>query len=171
MKLSALQRLDASVRQSTPVVVTLLLTVLSVVPVHLPAASTLAPDIVLIAVFYWTVHRPDLMRLWTVFVIGLLSDVLSGTALGVHPLVLVLVHAAIISQHKVFRGASFGMVWWAFSLIAPAAHVVAALVAFATAGALPDLSLFLLRLVLTIGFYPALAWLLGRAQRALLAAV
>ena len=72
---------------------------------RLPAASTLAPDIVLIAVFYWTVHRPDLMRLWTVFVIGLLSDVLSGTPLGVHPLVLVLVHAAIISQHKMFRGA------------------------------------------------------------------
>lgn len=32
MKISALQRLDASVRQSAPVAVTLLLTVLSVVP-------------------------------------------------------------------------------------------------------------------------------------------
>lgn len=171
MKISALQRLDASVRQSAPVAVTLLLTVLSVVPVHLPAASILSPDIVLIAVFYWTVHRPDLMRSWTVFVIGLLGDMLSGTALGVHPLILVIVHSVIISQHKVFRGASFGMVWCAFALIAPAAHVLAALVAFVTTGALPDLSLFLLRLVLTIGFYPALAWLLGRAQRALLAAV
>jgi rod shape-determining protein MreD len=171
MKLSALQRVDVSVRQSAPVALTLLLTVLSVVPVRLPAASTLAPDIVLIAVFYWTVHRPDLMRLWTVFVIGLLGDVLSGTPLGVHPLVLMLVHAAIISQHKIFRGASFGMVWWAFSLIAPVAHVVAAILAFVTTGALIDLSLFALRLVLTIGFYPALAWLLGRAQRALLASV
>jgi rod shape-determining protein MreD len=171
MKPSALQRVDVSVRQSAPVALTLLLTVLSVVPVRLPAASTLAPDIVLIAVFYWTVHRPDLMRLWTVFVIGLLGDVLSGTPLGVHPLVLMLVHAAIISQHKIFRGASFGMVWWAFSLIAPVAHVVAAILAFVTTGALIDLSLFALRLVLTIGFYPALAWLLGRAQRALLASV
>ena len=171
MKLSALQRFDVSVRQSVPVALTLLLTVLSVVPVRLPAASTLAPDIVLIAVFYWTVHRPDLMRLWTVFVIGLLGDVLSGTPLGVHPIVLVLVHTAIISQHKVFRGASFGMVWWAFSLIAPAAHIVAVIIAFLATGALTDLSLFALRLVLTIGFYPALAWLLGRAQRALLAAV
>jgi rod shape-determining protein MreD len=171
MKLSALQRIDVSVRQSAPVALTLLLTVLSVVPVRLPAASTLAPDIVLIAVFYWTVHRPDLMRLWTVFIIGLLGDVLSGTPLGVHALVLMLVHAAIISQHKIFRGASFGMVWWAFSLIAPVAHVVAAVIAFVTTGALIDLSLFALRLVLTIGFYPALAWLLGRAQRALLASV
>lgn len=171
MKLSALQRVDVSVRQSVPVAVTLLLTVLSVVPVRLPAASILAPDLVLIAVFYWTVHRPDLMRLWTVFVIGLLGDILSGTPLGVHPLVLILVHVAIISQHKIFRGASFGMVWWAFSLIAPAAHVVGAIVALLAGGALPDLSLFMLRLVLTIGFYPALAWLLGRAHRALLASV
>jgi rod shape-determining protein MreD len=171
MKPSALQRFDLSIRQSVPVVLTLLLTVMSVVPVRLPAASTLAPDIVLIAVFYWTVHRPDLMRLWTVFVIGLLGDVLTGTPLGVHPLVLVLVHAAIISQHKIFRGASFGMVWWAFSVIAPAAHIAGVVVAFLAAGALPELSLFLLRLVLTIGFYPALAWLLGRAQRALLTTV
>jgi rod shape-determining protein MreD len=85
--------------------------------------------------------------------------------------VLVIVHTAIISQHKVFRGASFGMVWWAFSLIAPAAHIAAVIVAFLATGALTDLSLFALRLVLTIGFYPALAWLLGRAQRALLASV
>jgi rod shape-determining protein MreD len=171
MKLSALQRFDVSVRQSVPVALTLLLTMLSVVPVRLPAASTLAPDIVLIAVFYWTVHRPDLMRLWTVFIIGLLGDVLSGTPLGVHPIVLVVVHTAIISQHKIFRGASFGMVWWAFSLIAPVAHVLAAIIAFVATGALTDLSLFALRVVLTIGFYPALAWLLGRAQRALLASV
>ncbi len=171
MKPSVLQRIDLSIRQSVPVALTLLLTVLSVVPVRLPAASTLAPDIVLIAVFYWTVHRPDLMRLWTVFVIGLLSDVLTGTPLGVHPVVLVLVHAAIISQHKIFRGASFGMVWWAFSLIAPGAHIAAAAVAYFASGAVPELTLFVLRLVLTIGLYPALAWLLGRAQRALLTAV
>ncbi|HEX2113923.1 MAG TPA: rod shape-determining protein MreD [Alphaproteobacteria bacterium] len=171
MKPSTLQRIDISVRQSVPVALTLLLTVFSVVPVRLPAASVLAPDIVLIAVFYWTVHRPDLMRLWTVFVIGLLGDVLSGAPLGVHPLVLVLVHTAIITQHKIFRGAPFGVVWWAFALIAPAAHLVAAIVAFLATGALPELSLFALRLVLTIGFYPAVAWLLGRAQRALLASV
>jgi rod shape-determining protein MreD len=171
MKPSALQRFDHSIRQSLPVVLTLMLTVLSVVPIRLPAASSLAPDIVLIAVFYWTVHRPDLMRLWTVFVIGLLGDVLTGTPLGVHPLVLVLVHASIISQHKVFRGASFGMVWCAFSMIASAAHIVAAIIAFFASGALPEPSLFLLRLVLTIGLYPALAWLLGRAQRALLTAI
>jgi rod shape-determining protein MreD len=171
MKLSPLQRLDISIRQSTPVVVTLLLTVLSVVPVGLPASSSLAPDIVLIAVFYWTVHRPDLMRAWTVFVIGMLSDVLSGTPLGVHPLVLVLVHTVIISQHKIFRGAAFGVVWWAFSLIAPAAHIAAAAIAFVGAGVVPEPSVLILRLVLTIGLYPALAWLLGRAQRALMAAV
>ncbi len=171
MKLSPLQRLDIAVRQSMPVVVTLLLAVISVVPIGLPASSSLAPDIVLIAVFYWTVHRPDLMRAWTVFVIGMLSDVLSGTPLGVHPLVLVLVHTVIISQHKIFRGAAFGVVWWAFSLIAPAAHAVTATVAFVAADVAPDLSVLALRLVLTIGLYPALAWLLGRAQRALLAAV
>lgn len=171
MRVPALQRFDASVRQSTPVVVTLLLTILSVVPVHLPVSSSLAPDLVLIAVFYWTVHRPDLMRLWTVFVVGLVGDVLSGTALGLHSLILVFVHTVIISQHKVFRGASFSMVWWAFALIAPAAHLVAALVAFITVGAMPDLLPFLLRVILTTGFYPVLAWLMGRAQRALLAGV
>lgn len=171
MKLSPLQRLDIAVRQSTPVVVTLLLAVISVVPVGMPASSLLVPDLVLIAVFYWTVHRPDLMKAWTVFVIGMLADVLSGVPLGVHPLVLVLVHTAIISQHKIFRGAAFGVVWWAFSLIAPSAHALVAAIAFVAAGVVPDISVFLLRLVLTIGLYPALAWLLGRAQRALLAAV
>lgn len=171
MKPTPLQRLDISVRHSTPVALTLLVTVLSVVPLGLPSGATFVPDMVLISVFYWTVHRPDLMRAWTVFVIGLFADILSGAPMGLQSLVLVLVHATIISQHKVFRGASFGVVWWAFALLAPCAHLVGAVGAYLTTGVLIAPSVLGLRLVLTVAFYPVLAWLLGRAQRAFLAAI
>lgn len=169
MKPTVLQRLDISVRQSLPVAVTLLLVVISVVPLRMPASHALAPDLVLMAVFYWTVHRPDLMRPWTVFIIGLLGDILTGAPPGANALVLVLVHASIIAQHKVFRGKGFALVWWAFALIAPAAHVVTAIVALLVAGVVVDPSVLGLRLVLTIAFYPAVAWFMGRAQRAFLA--
>lgn len=171
MKPTPLQRLDVSVRQSAPVTLTLLIAVLSVVPVALPSYHLLAPDFVLMAVFYWTVHRPDLMRSWTVFVIGLLDDVLSGMPLGVNALILVLVHGAILSQHRVFRGKSFGLVWWGFALIAPGAFLASAIVTYLAAGVLADSSILGLRLLLTVAAYPVMAWIMGRAQRAFLAGV
>jgi len=164
-----LQRLDLSIRQSAPVAITLLVAILMVVPLPLPGYMELAPDLVLIAVFYWTVHRPDLMRAWAVFLIGLLQDILGGGPLGLIALVLILVHAAIINQHKAFRGKSFGLIWAGFMLIAPGAHIVAAVLAFIVADAHIELSTFGVRLVLTVAAYPAMAWLLGRAQRAFLA--
>lgn len=171
MKPTRLQQLDISVRHSAPIALTLLFSVLSVVPVNLPGYAQIVPDFVLMGVFYWTVHRPDLMRTWTVFVVGLLCDVLSGTPLGVTALVLVLVHAIIIAQHKVFRGKSFVIVWWAFALVAPTAHVVTAMIALVATGTVVNSSMLVLRLVLTVMLYPIFAWLLGRAQRAFLSSV
>lgn len=168
---SPLQRLDVSLRYATPVALTLLVAILSVVPLRLPGHALLAPDVVLMTVFYWTVHRPDLMRGWAAFAVGLLTDVLTGAPLGVNALVLVLVHAALLAQHKVFRGKGFGLVWCAFALTVPAAHLVAAAAVLAVSGILPDPSVLGLRSLLTIALYPPVAWMMGRAQRAVLSSL
>jgi rod shape-determining protein MreD len=142
-----------------------------VAPLRLPDYALVAPGMALIALFFWTVHRPDLMRPWHAFAVGLLEDVLSGTPLGVNALILVLVHAAIVAQHKVFRGKPFAVIWSAFALTAPAAALLEAALAFAAARVVVDPLLLLVQLLLTIAVYPPFAWLLGRAQRAMLPGV
>lgn len=165
-----LQRVDLWARTAVPLALTLLAAIFNVVPLRLPDYSELAPSLVLMAVFYWTVHRPDLMRPWSVFLVGILDDVLSGAPLGVNALLLLFVHWAITSQHKAFRGQPFVIVWFGFALVALGAAVLEVVLAlFAGYGLLDPLTVFV-QYILTLAIYPPIAFIMGRAQRAFLPA-
>ncbi|MBM3275054.1 MAG: rod shape-determining protein MreD [Candidatus Sericytochromatia bacterium] len=153
-----------------PLLATIVAVVLNVVPLRLPDYAPLAPGFVLMAVFYWTVHRPDLMRPWAVFLIGVLDDMLSGTPLGVNSLVLLFVHWAIVAQHRVFRGKSFLLIWLGFALVALGAKMLLAAVAFLIGYGLLDPLVLLVQYFLTLALYPPLALIMGRAQRVFLPA-
>ncbi len=165
-----LQRLDLWARMAIPLLATILAVVFNVVPLRLPDYAPLAPGLVLMAVFYWTVHRPDLMRPWTVFLIGILDDILSGTPLGVNSLVLLFVHWTIVAQHRVFRGKSFVLVWLAFALVALGAKLLLTVVAFAAGYGLLDPTVLLVQYILTLALYPPVAFVMGWAQRVFLPA-
>jgi rod shape-determining protein MreD len=164
------QRLDGWARAAAPLALTLIAAIVNVIPLRLPSYSVIAPDLVLMAVFYWTVHRPDLMRPWTAFVVGLLDDVLIGTPLGVYALVLLFVHWAIIAQHRTLRALSFGLLWCGFALIAAGAKVVLVVLALAIGRGLIDPSVLFAQYSFTVVVYPLVALLMGRAQRAFLPA-
>jgi rod shape-determining protein MreD len=165
-----LQRLDLWARTAIPLLATVAAVLLNVVPLRLPDYAPLAPGFVLMAVFYWTVHRPDLMRPWAVFLIGILDDVLSGTPLGVNSLVLLFVHWMIVTQHRVFRGKSFMLIWFAFALVAFGAKLLLAVIAFLIGYGLLDPTVLLVQYILTLALYPPLAFVMGRAQRLFLPA-
>ena len=74
MRPTLLQRVDLKLRQALPGLLILLCIMLSVTPLRLPDYALVAPGLVLIAVFYWTVHRPDLLRPWHACLLGLFID-------------------------------------------------------------------------------------------------
>jgi rod shape-determining protein MreD len=164
------QRFDTWTRGAIPLLLTLLVVVVNIVPLRLPDYSLMAPDFVLMAVYYWTVHRPDLMRPWGVFIIGVIDDVLSGTPLGVSALVLLFAHWAIVSQHKIFRSQSFALLWCGFALVASGAKILMMLLALTTGYGFGDPSRLVMQYALTVALYPLIALLMGRAQRVLLPA-
>lgn len=171
MRASLLQRVDIRLRQALPGLLTLLLVLFSVAPLRLPGYAAVTPGLVLISVFYWTVHRPDLFRPWHACVLGLFDDVLSGGALGVNAMVLVLVHWSVVSQHRFFAGKGFALVWSAFGLVAPVAIGVTALLSLLAARIAADPAIVLVQVLLTVALYPPVAWVLGRAQRLFLPAM
>ena len=67
MKTSFWQRIDLIARQVTPVILTLVLVTLTLVPYQIPDFAPVVPWLALISVYYWSVHRPDLMPAAAVF--------------------------------------------------------------------------------------------------------
>ncbi len=168
MKRSFWVQLDYWARNLTPFGLTLIMVIISMVPMHVPGYARVAPLLSLMAVYHWTVFRPALMPALAVFAIGLLQDILSGTPIGVHALVFLIVQGLVLSQRRFLVGKSFAVVWLGFSLVATGAALLSWVLVSAYSVALVDPQPVFFQYLMTLGTFPLLGWLLLRWQNAIL---
>ena len=164
----ALYRAGRALRGLAPFASILLLVFIGALPFPVPGLSPVMPALTVIAVYYWSIYRPDLLPLVATFFIGLVQDAIQGTPLGMSALVLLLVQGTVVSQRRFFRGKTFLVEWWGFMLVAPVAALIGWLLISAHAGTIVVPRPLGVRLVLTFAAYPCLSWLLGRFQHRLL---
>jgi rod shape-determining protein MreD len=162
MKPSAWANLDTLARQLFPFVMTLGFVFLGTIPLRVPGQQVLAPSLSLIALFYWTLHRPDLMPAAAAFVLGFFHDVLSGAPLGTGAAVYLAVHAAVSWQRHFFHGKSFGILWLGFSVVVGFAVLLSWVLAALLAGSIVDARAAGLQAMATIGCFPMTVWVLWR---------
>ncbi len=161
-------QLDLVARSLSPMAITLLLVMVSVLPMHIPFFGMVSPVLSLMAVYYWSVFRPDLMPSFAVFGAGLFQDILSGTPLGVFALVFMLVRVAVVSRQKLFTGNSFVAMWWVFMLVAAGSLVLVwGLASLLNMTLISPLGVAF-QVFLTFALFPCFAWLFFRAQQAFL---
>lgn len=171
MKPTFWQRMDVIARSLTPFLLTLTFVVLAQVPLHIPGFAQVAPILSLMAVYHWTIYRPDLLPAVAVFFVGLLHDALSGMPFGINAAVFVIVHMVVMSQQVFFQGKSFPVIWLGFSLVAGGAMVLTWLLNALFFAAITPLEVTSVQYLVTVGAFPVLAWLLTRWQRTILAQV
>lgn len=168
MTASFWQRLDKAGRNLAPFAVTVMLMLLGMVPVPVPSYTQVAPALTLISVYYWAIHRPDLMRPGVAFLIGLLQDLLTGGPLGVNALIMVMTQGAVLTQRRVFLASTFALLWFGFAMIMLGAAVVQWLAFSVLNATLLPFVTALFQALLTMAMFPAVAWLLIRVHRAFL---
>jgi rod shape-determining protein MreD len=91
--------------------------ILNIIPLPIAALEGIRPPFVLIMIYYMAILRPQLVKLWLVFMLGLLLDILQGYPLGVQSLLFVMMQMIIVNQHRYFMGQSFIMTWWGFMMM------------------------------------------------------
>jgi rod shape-determining protein MreD len=165
---SVWHRLDGVARRLLPFATTILLVVLSVVPLHLPGLGSVAPALALMGVYYWAIFRPDFLPAPAVFAAGLFQDVLSGMPLGVNALAFLVAYEIVSAQRRFFLGKSFMVMWWGFMLIAAGATAGTWLLVSGLSGAFLSPRPVVFQFLLTLALFPCLTWLFIRAQRVLL---
>jgi rod shape-determining protein MreD len=164
------QTLDQFARDAAPGALTVLLVVAMGIPIGLPAQHGVMPVPALAAVYFWTLYRPSLLPPLAVFAIGVLSDLLSAAPLGLHPLLLLLLHAAVLTQRRVLARQSFLLVWVVFLLMAAGVLGLGWILRTLLVFRLLPVEPALYELALTVAVYPALSWLFVRVERSLAAA-
>ena len=145
---------DRSLRGAIPVTVTVLLVFAASLPWRLPAFVEVTPAFAVMAVFYWTIYRPERFPYAATFGIGVLQDLLAGTPLGMTALVLLVVQGVVASQRTFFRGKPFLVIWWGFSLVMPAVGLLSWIISSAFLGALVPPLPVVVQVFLTLLLFP-----------------
>ena len=170
MRPGAWQKLDVASRCMTPAALTVALVILNAVPLKIPGLTPVLPVLALIGVFHWAIYRPELLPPSIVFVIGVLQDTLAGTPIGVYALVFLAIYGGVVLQQRFFLGKSFTIVWIGFAIVAALSSFMTwALVAILN-GVVVDPKPVMFQYVMTVGVYPAVAWVLMRWQNAIVPA-
>ena len=168
MKMTVGQRLDQYTKNSMPVLIVLVLVLISIVPLHLPGLSRIMPSLPLLAVYQWSVYRPELMPPIAVFIIGLVYDVLSGTPVGVSALVFLSVYGVVCYQRRFFSAKSFLVVWFGFGVVGFGASFMSWLMICILSADLLEPRAPFFQYLLNLGFFPIIAWSFLRWQNTLL---
>jgi rod shape-determining protein MreD len=164
------QKFDSQARRGVPICITLFLLLFSMVPMHMPGVPALAPMYTLMAVYFWSVYRPDGFGYGAAFSVGVMEDLLVGTPLGSTALVLLVCQWVVLNQQKFFNNRPFLEVWLAFAVIAVGTGVLRWLCAGVIGtGDFSPFSDTAGSILLTIVIYPVIGWLLAWAQMKLMA--
>jgi len=160
-------RFGRALRSTIPGLLLMLCIFVAALPTGVPYFADVTPFLSLMAVYYWSIYRPDLMPVLLVFAAGLVQDVVTGNPIGLMALVLVLVHGVGVSQRRVFLGKSFPVEWWGFGLVALGAGILAWMLASLYNVFLLDPTTVAVQALLTVAVYPLVTRLFSRAARAL----
>lgn len=80
------------------------------------SSPLVVPPLYLIPIFFWLVYAPQLMPLTTIFIVGLIKDILTGAPVGISSLILVLMATGLVSQAEILKQQIKTVVWGFFGL-------------------------------------------------------
>ncbi len=137
-------------------------------PVRLFEGFAPTPIFPLVIVFFWSVYGPDYLPPFSVFLIGLLQDLLTGGPLGLWAAVYLVTQFIVMSQRAYFLGREQKVVWIGFAFASAGAGLILWLVMSLMSGALLPVRLLLLQLVATVAIYPIFGAVFGELHRRVL---
>jgi len=163
-----LPRVNSSAARLVPTLTTIIAALVAILPLQIPGYVAITPALALMAVYHWTLYRPDLLPPYALFAIGIGEDLLTGSPVGVGALTLLVTRAVVLRSRRHFVGRTFPAVWAGFTLVGGGIMLgvwaLHCLIEFSLLN--PRNVVF--RMVLTIAIFPVASFLLGRIQRALI---
>jgi rod shape-determining protein MreD len=159
------RRLDIVARVSFPACITVLLMLLSQVPLQITGQAALLPAVTLCCVWFWSLFRPDNMPPPVVFLIGLMMDLLGYLPLGVGVFTLLAVQGVALALRRSLSQRGFIWIWVVFGAVAAAASLVIWLLVMLLTFQLLSPYPAMFMAVLTIALFPVVAIPFSAAHR------
>ena len=148
-----------------PLATALLALIVDVLPVPAASPDTVMPALLVCVIFFWTIYRPDLLGIVSIFVLGFLLDAVAGLPLGLSAFVFLAVRNVLMPQERFLATTSFIVIWASFVIAASAVLGLRWLVASAWWGHLFELRPVVVELAFTVAIYPLVDYALRGLRR------
>ena len=86
-----------------PLFVSILWLMVSFIPLKSELSANARPMLGLMCVYFWTAYRSDLFSLMSVFILGVVSDVLSLAPLGIHLFMYLIMYLSVTKISKYIK--------------------------------------------------------------------
>ena len=110
-------KIEYALRMICPQMIILIFFLIGVVPGEVFKLIDLKLPLILSAIFYWSIFRPNVCPSWLIFSYGFVFDVFSGDILGFHAFVYLLIQFLVKSQRQILHSQSFFTLWGAFGIV------------------------------------------------------
>lgn len=154
-------RFGRGLRQLTPLATVVVAALVDLLPTTGFGPGAVAPAMLPIAAYSWSLQRPDLVSALDLFLVGLVVDLLGGTAPGATALQLLLLRWAVSAPQRQALTASPAAAWLGFAAALLLAKAALWLVMAAVHASLFPPGPLLGEILFTILFYRPVASLLG----------
>ena len=143
------------------------LLILNLVNFAIPHAGDIRPLFLLMAIYYWAIFRPTLIPPVMAFAWGILFDMLAGLPVGMNALLFLIIQWVVRDQRLFLMGQSFMTLWLGFAVTALAYGIIQWLLFAVFSLSLPDYRPAAGTIVLSIGLFPLVSFLLVVTHRLL----
>lgn len=162
------ENIAAYIQRLLPLMVSVFLVLLSYIPLDFEAANNMRPAAGLICVFFWMIHRPDVFNLMSVYLLGLVEDVISSAPFGSHIFALLVMYLLVSNMAAFLNGKPFVVTWYGFALLALVTMLCRWLLVSVYYSQFLPLSLLMFNILFTIAFYPVLSLINAFVQNTLM---
>ena len=140
----------------------------SYVPLNFSSANILRPDVGLICVFFWSLHRSDIFNLFSVYFLGLVTDIITSAPLGSNIFSFLIMYLLVSNLAAYFNAKPFVVTWCGFALFCAFTLLGRWLLVSVYYSQFLPLSFLMFSLFFTIAIYPVVGLVNAYVQNVLM---
>ena len=161
---AAVKGLATGFRHGLPMATAILATFVDVLPLPDAGPGAIAPHLTLAVVFFWCVHRPELLPPGAIFVTGLIGDVVAALPPGMNAFSLLIVPLLLRRAPRAAMARASSVVWAAFAVTAVTVGLIRWLLGTSFWESPLPFQPFMFETAFTVAIFPLVSWLLSRLQ-------
>lgn len=162
------ENLAAYFQRFLPLIVSIMLVLMVRVPLHVAAANNLRPDVGLVCVFFWMLHRPDVFNLFSVYFLGLIEDIVTLAPFGSNIFACLVMYLLVSNLAVYLNGKPFIVTWYGFALFCFVTMFSRWLLVSVYYAQFLPFSLMMFSLLFTVAIYPVISVVNAFVQNSLM---